>query len=160
MSDYKVIWLSLAFLIMQLIGVFLAYYLFDDGKDAARTAFLICAVVDGALLIFGATVSVYHIANKNMAAAIREHDRVDAEGDADKLAVLLNGAAAVTGAQNQGRRADVAADANALKWTQLTLREAQRMADERNKQPAADDDFLRQLLGADEPMLLGKDNDL
>lgn len=152
-----IIWISLAFLIMQLIGIALAYYLF--GKDAARTAFLIIAAVDGVLLVAGVVVGIYHLASRTMAGAIREHDRVDAEGDADKLAVLLNGAAAVTGAQANGQRQQIAAEALGLKWTQMTMREANRLAEERTKAPATNDDLLSKLLGGDEPLLLTDGDD-
>ena len=153
-----IIWLSLAFLIMQMIGIALTYYLFD--KESARTAFLIIAAVDGVLLIIGVAVGIYHLASRNMARAIAEHDRTDSEGDEAKIAAVLHGAAAITGAQANGHRQQVAAEALGLKWTQMTMREANRLANERAKAPPpADDDLLKQLLGGDEPLLLTDGDD-
>lgn len=153
-----IIWLSLAFLIMQLIGVALTAYLFD--KDAARTAFLILAAVDGVLLIVGVAVGIYHLASRNMAKAIADHDRTDSEGDESKIAAVLHGAAAITGAQANGQRNQVNAEKLALQWMTLTHREANRLAEERGKKtPTTDDDLLKQLLGGDEPLLLTDGDD-
>lgn len=149
--------LLVVFFLVQLIAVFVVFYLFD--KSAAQTTFLILAIVDGLLLVGGSVVGIYHLASRNMASAIREHDTTDAEGDAEKLAVILNGTANITQAQSHSNRTQVAAEKLGLQWMVATQREAARLAAERKPNgEAADDDFLKQLLG--EPLLLEKDNEL
>lgn len=149
--------LFVVFFLVQLISVFVVYYLFN--KSAAQNALLILAIVDGLLLVGGSVVGIYHLASRNMASAIREHDTTDAEGDAEKLAVILNGTANITQAQSHSNRTQVAAEKLGLQWMVATQREAARLAAERKPNgEAADDDFLKQLLG--EPLLLEKDNEL
>lgn len=156
--------LSVVFFLVQLIAVFLAFYLFDDGegagKKAAQTVFLICAAVDGLLLVGGAVVGIYHLGSRQTAKAINDHDRTDSEGDAEKLAVIFNGTAAVTQAQSHSNRTQVAAEKLGLQWMIATQREAQRIAAERKPNGESnDDEFLKQLLGT-EPLMLEKDNEL
>ena len=110
--------------------------------------------------IVGVAVGIYHLASHNMAHAIANHDRTDSEGDEAKIAAVLHGAAAITGAQANGQRQQVAAEALGLKLTQMTMREANRLAEERSKKtPPGDDDLLKQLLGGDEPLLLTEGDD-
>lgn len=147
-----------SFFLIQLIAVFVVYYLF--GKEQARMAFLIVAGLDGLLIFGGLLIGIAYMFMRLAGRLINEHDRTDSEGDAEKIATILGGTANIMQSQVNGQRNQVNADKLALQWMTLTQREANRLADERGKKtPTTDDDLLKHLLGGDEPLLLTDGDD-
>lgn len=152
------IYLMVCFFLIQLIAVFVVYYLF--GKEQARMAFLVVAALDGLLLFGGILVGIAYMFLRLAGRLINEHQAADDTGEASRIAATLAGTADLIGSAAQTNRNQVNADKLALQWMTLTQREANRLAEERGKKPQpTDDDLLKHLLGSDEPLLLTNGDD-
>ena len=151
------IYFMVCFFLIQLIAVFVVYYLF--GKEQARMAFLIVAGLDGLLLFGGILIGIAYMFLRLAGRLINEHQAADDSGEANRIAATLAGTADLIGSAAQTNRNQVNADKLALQWMTLTQREANRLAEERKGQPSNDDDLLKHLLGGDEPLLLTNGDD-
>lgn len=152
------IYLMVCFFLIQLIAVFVVYYLF--GKEQARMAFLVVAGIDGLLLFGGILIGIAYAFLRLAGRLINEHQAADDNGEASRIAATLAGTAELIGSAAQTNRNQVNADKLALQWMTLTQREANRLAEERGKKPLpTDDDLLKHLLGSDEPLLLTEGDD-